>query len=66
MFNQAYENKAVYFRGDKVILTGEMQALHGGVFCAGEYVEGHKNGEPVLVIVEYVDANMIKTSGETE
>lgn len=61
MVNPIFEGLEVWFRGDKVILTGEVTPMHGGSFCAGEYVEGHKNGEPVLIDEDYAKRYLPKT-----
>ena len=58
MFNSNYQCREVYFKGDKVILSGEICEIHGGMFCIGEFAEGFLNGQPAWVAQDYADKYM--------
>ena len=46
--------KLIYFKGDKVSLTGETITLYGGLFHKGIYLDGHKKGEEVVIANNYI------------
>jgi len=36
--------RSIWFKGERVSLTGEVEHLHGGVFYIGVYTSGHLSG----------------------
>lgn len=48
-FHSYCKNKIIWFRGDRVKLTGEWEFVHGGRFFIGYYMEGHKKGHEVSI-----------------
>ena len=44
----------IYWKGDKAKLTGNTEHMHGGFFHEAELLEGHRKGEKVWVIHDYL------------
>lgn len=52
MTTRAADTKTTgYFQGDAIHHTGRTETLYGGLFYEVVFVEGHRKGETVLVVV---------------
>ena len=53
------KNRAIYFLGDKVILSGEKFMVYGGWYYKGVYITGHKKGELVSIDIKYAHQQLL-------